>query len=66
MAGLEAGRDAGGQGGDLYERSATLVVAETDTFPDIDLRIDFHATRPEPHCRDTDQCEPHGQRHRKS
>jgi len=44
VAGLEAGRDAGGQIGDYYERSATLVVAETDTFPDIDLRIDFHAS----------------------
>ncbi|MDE0368813.1 MAG: DUF1028 domain-containing protein [bacterium] len=44
VAGLEAGRDAGGQVGDYYERSATLVVAETDTFPDIDLRIDFHAS----------------------
>ena len=42
LAGMEAGRDAGGQVRHYYERSATLIVCEQDTFPDIDLRVDYH------------------------
>ena len=41
---LETGRDAGGQRDSFYERSATLVVHEHETFPDIDLRVDLHET----------------------
>src|SRR6266478_6181051 len=47
LMGIEAGRDAGGQGTrerHKAERSAALRVYSTDTFADIDLRVDLHAT----------------------
>lgn len=44
LCALEAGRDAGGQRGGFYERSAALVVHESENFPDIDLRVDYHPT----------------------
>src|SRR5260370_16001507 len=47
LMGIEAGRDAGGQGTrerHKTERSAALRVYSTDTFADIDLRGDLHAT----------------------
>ncbi len=45
LMGIEAGRDAGGQGTrerHKAERSAALRVYSTDTFADIDLRVDLH------------------------
>ena len=47
LMGIEAGRDAGGQGTREHkaERSAALRVYSRDPFPDIDLRVDLHATR---------------------
>jgi uncharacterized Ntn-hydrolase superfamily protein len=45
LMGIEAGRDAGGQGtADLHrtERSAALLVYSRDPYPDIDLRVDLH------------------------
>ena len=47
LMGIEAGRDAGGQGTrerHKTERSAALRVYSTDNFADIDLRVDLHAT----------------------
>ena len=47
LMGIEAGRDAGGQGTrerHKAERSAALRVYSTDSFADIDLRVDLHAT----------------------
>ena len=47
LMGIEAGRDAGGQGTrerHKAERSAALRVYSTDNFADIDLRVDLHAT----------------------
>ena len=47
LMGIEAGRDAGGQGTrerHKAERSAALRVYSTDTFADIDLRVDLHET----------------------
>jgi uncharacterized Ntn-hydrolase superfamily protein len=47
LMGIEAGRDAGGQGTrerPKAERSAALRVYSKDTFADIDLRVDLHAT----------------------
>ena len=47
LMGLEAGRDAGGQGTrerHKAERSAALRVYSRDTFADIDLRVDLHET----------------------
>ncbi len=45
MLALEAGRDAGGQvggAGHLPERSASILVHETDAHPALDLRVDSH------------------------
>jgi uncharacterized Ntn-hydrolase superfamily protein len=45
LMGIEAGRDAGGQGTtELHrtERSAALLVYSRDPYPDIDLRVDLH------------------------
>jgi uncharacterized Ntn-hydrolase superfamily protein len=45
LMGIEAGRDAGGQGTrerPKTERSAALRVYSTDPFADIDLRVDLH------------------------
>jgi uncharacterized Ntn-hydrolase superfamily protein len=45
LMGIEAGRDAGGQGtADLHrtERSAALLVYSRDPYSDIDLRVDLH------------------------
>jgi uncharacterized Ntn-hydrolase superfamily protein len=45
--GIEAGRDAGGQGTvDRHkpERSAALIVYSQHDYADIDLRVDLHAT----------------------
>lgn len=47
LMGIEAGRDAGGQGtADRHksERSAALVVCSRYAYPDIDLRVDLHDT----------------------
>jgi uncharacterized Ntn-hydrolase superfamily protein len=47
LMGIEAGRDAGGQGTREWhktERSAALRVYSRDPFADIDLRVDLHAT----------------------
>jgi uncharacterized Ntn-hydrolase superfamily protein len=47
LRGIEAGRDAGGQGTrerHKAERSAALRVYSTDAYADIDLRVDLHAT----------------------
>lgn len=47
LMGIEAGRDAGGQGTrerHKAERSAALRVYSKDDFADIDLRVDLHAT----------------------
>lgn len=47
LMGIEAGRDAGGQGTaerHKPERSAALLVYSRDPYPDIDLRVDLHAT----------------------
>ncbi len=47
LAALEAGRDAGGQvggQGHLPERSAALFVVSQPDYPDIDIRVDLHAT----------------------
>jgi uncharacterized Ntn-hydrolase superfamily protein len=47
IAGIEAGRDAGGQGTATRhkpERSAALVVYSRHAYADIDLRVDLHAT----------------------
>ena len=47
LMGIEAGRDAGGQGTvDRYkpERSAALIVYSQHAYADIDLRVDLHAT----------------------
>jgi uncharacterized Ntn-hydrolase superfamily protein len=47
LMGIEAGRDAGGQGtayGHIPERSAALLVYSQHPYPDIDLRVDLHAT----------------------
>jgi uncharacterized Ntn-hydrolase superfamily protein len=43
--GIEAGRDAGGQGtadGHIPERSSALLVYSQHPYPDIDLRVDLH------------------------
>jgi len=45
LMGIEAGRDAGGQGNATThrtERSAALLVYSRDPWPDIDLRVDLH------------------------
>ncbi|MBY0322770.1 MAG: DUF1028 domain-containing protein [Reyranella sp.] len=45
LMGIEAGRDAGGQGTrerPKTERSAALRVYSTDNYADIDLRVDLH------------------------
>src|SRR5258707_5164757 len=45
LMGIEAGRDAGGQGTAIdhkTERSAALLVYSRDPYPDIDLRVDLH------------------------
>jgi uncharacterized Ntn-hydrolase superfamily protein len=45
LMGIEAGRDAGGQGTAAEhktERSAALLVYSRDPYPDIDLRVDLH------------------------
>ncbi|WP_428671647.1 DUF1028 domain-containing protein [Reyranella sp.] len=45
LMGIEAGRDAGGQGTATEhktERSAALLVYSRDPYPDIDLRVDLH------------------------
>jgi uncharacterized Ntn-hydrolase superfamily protein len=47
LTALEYGRDAGGQGNETRhapERSAALQVSSTHIHPDIDLRVDLHAT----------------------
>lgn len=47
LMGIEAGRDAGGQGTrerHKAERSAALRAYSKDTFADIDLRVDLHET----------------------
>ena len=47
LMGIEYGRDAGGQGTrerHKTERSSALRVYSTDTFADIDLRVDLHET----------------------
>jgi uncharacterized Ntn-hydrolase superfamily protein len=47
LMGIEAGRDAGGQGTrerPKTERSSALRVYSTDAFADIDLRVDLHET----------------------
>ncbi|HEY0181809.1 MAG TPA: DUF1028 domain-containing protein [Rhodopila sp.] len=47
LLGIEAGRDAGGQGTAQRhkpERSAALVVYSRHAYADIDLRVDLHAT----------------------
>jgi uncharacterized Ntn-hydrolase superfamily protein len=47
LMGIEAGRDAGGQGTaerHKTERSSALLVYSRDPYPDIDLRVDLHAT----------------------
>ena len=47
LMGLEYGRDAGGQGTaerHKPERSSALLVYSRDPYPDIDLRVDLHAT----------------------
>lgn len=47
LMGIEAGRDAGGQGTrEVHkpERSSALLVYSRDAYPDIDLRVDLHAT----------------------
>jgi uncharacterized Ntn-hydrolase superfamily protein len=47
LQGIEAGRDAGGQGTverHKPERSAALAVYSQHAYPDIDLRVDLHAT----------------------
>ena len=47
LMGIEAGRDAGGQGTvDRHkpERSAALIVYSQHAYADIDLRVDLHAT----------------------
>jgi uncharacterized Ntn-hydrolase superfamily protein len=45
LMGIEAGRDAGGQGTATQhrtERSSALLVYSRDPYPDIDLRVDLH------------------------
>jgi uncharacterized Ntn-hydrolase superfamily protein len=45
LMGIEAGRDAGGQGTATQhrtERSAALLVHSRNPYPDIDLRVDLH------------------------
>jgi uncharacterized Ntn-hydrolase superfamily protein len=47
LMGIEYGRDAGGQGtADEHkaERSSALLVYSRNAYPDIDLRVDLHAT----------------------
>jgi uncharacterized Ntn-hydrolase superfamily protein len=47
LRGIEAGRDAGGQGTverHKPERSAALIVYSQHAYADIDLRVDLHAT----------------------
>jgi uncharacterized Ntn-hydrolase superfamily protein len=47
LMGIEAGRDAGGQGtaGDHKpERSSALLVYSRNAYPDTDLRVDLHET----------------------
>jgi uncharacterized Ntn-hydrolase superfamily protein len=47
LMGIEAGRDAGGQGtADRHkaERSSALIVYSTHAYADIDLRVDLHET----------------------
>jgi uncharacterized Ntn-hydrolase superfamily protein len=47
LMGIEAGRDAGGQGtvqDHKPERSAALIVYSQNAYADIDLRVDLHAT----------------------
>jgi uncharacterized Ntn-hydrolase superfamily protein len=47
LMGIEAGRDAGGQGTvqeHKPERSAALLVYSRNAWPDIDLRVDLHET----------------------
>jgi uncharacterized Ntn-hydrolase superfamily protein len=47
LMGIEAGRDAGGQGtvdDHKPERSAALLVYSQHPYPDIDLRVDLHPT----------------------
>ena len=47
MRAIEGGRDAGGQGpADAHraERSAAIKVVDRRDYPDIDLRVDVHAT----------------------
>lgn len=47
LMGIEAGRDAGGQGTEdahKPERSAALLVYSKYAYADIDLRVDLHAT----------------------
>lgn len=42
LRGLEAGEAAGGEHGDVH--SASLLVFETESFPLVDLRVDWHET----------------------
>jgi uncharacterized Ntn-hydrolase superfamily protein len=45
LMGIEAGRDAGGQGTAARpktERSSALIVYSTQTYSDIDVRVDLH------------------------
>jgi uncharacterized Ntn-hydrolase superfamily protein len=47
MKTLEAGRDAGGQGdaeNHLPERSAAIKIVDREVYPDVDVRVDSHAT----------------------
>jgi uncharacterized Ntn-hydrolase superfamily protein len=47
LMGIEAGRDAGGQGTrevHKAERSSALLVYSRNAWPDIDLRVDLHET----------------------
>jgi uncharacterized Ntn-hydrolase superfamily protein len=47
LMGIEYGRDAGGQGtaeDHKAERSSALLVYSRNAYPDIDLRVDLHAT----------------------
>jgi uncharacterized Ntn-hydrolase superfamily protein len=47
MKALEAGRDAGGQGdakNHLPERSAAIRIVDREVYPNVDVRVDSHAT----------------------
>lgn len=47
LMGIEAGRDAGGQGTrEVHkpERSSALLVYSRNAYPDVDLRVDLHET----------------------